>query len=112
MKRPSKTQRRKNKDYWDRKKKSKAQEKHLPEEDSLIQASSLPQQRLRLPSAQGKLLLVEAPDGTLMDVPEEKVDDWIQMQGQGAVSQEQQDAEDKVLEMVLEMLYGKQEQEA
>ena len=55
---------------------------------------------------------MEAPDGTLMDVPEEKVDDWIQMQGQGAVSQEQQDAEDKVLEMVLEMLYGKQEQEA
>ena len=109
MKRSKASQRRKNRDYWDRKKKSKAQEKHLPKENGLTQASSLPQQGLRLPSAQGKLLLMEAPDGTLVDVPEEKVDDWLRMQGQEAVSQEQTEAENTVLDMVLEMLYGKQE---
>ena len=109
MKRSSKTQRRKNRDYWDRKRQAKAQEKHLPEENSLTQEAPLKQQGLRLPSAKGKLLLMEAPDGTLVDVPEEKVDDWLQMQGQEAVSQEQLEAEDKVLDMVLEMLYGKPE---
>ena len=106
MKRSSKTQRRKNKDYWDRKKRSKAQEEHIPERDSLVQTSPTPTQGLRLPSAQGKLLLTEAADGTLIDVPEEKLGDWAELQGQGAEPQGLTEREGMLLDKVLEMLYG------
>ena len=109
MKRGKASQRRKNREYWDRKKRSRAQEKHLPEPERLASSAPTPTQGLRLPSAGSMLLLMEAEDGTLMDVPEEKLDDWIEMQGQGAESQNLTDKEGMLLDKVLEMLYGKAE---
>ena len=55
---------------------------------------------------------MEAEDGTLVSVPEDRLDNWIEMQGQGAVTKEQEEAEGRVLERVMEMLYGKAEQDS
>lgn len=106
-KKTSKSQRKRNRDYWNRKKRSKVQEKQASESERLTSSELIPQQGLRLPSApKGKLYLMEADNGMLLDVPEEKLDDWAEMQGQGAVTKEQEEAEGRVLERVLEMLYG------
>lgn len=109
MKRGKASQRRKNREYWDRKKRSRAQEKHLPEQDRLVSTEPAPTQGLRLPSAKGNLLLMETEDGFLVDVPEDRLDDWAEMQGQGAESQAMDEREGMLLDKVLEMLYGKAE---
>ena len=112
-KKTSKSQRRRNRDYWNRKKRSRVKENSPSEQEKLTRTEPVPQQGLRLPSAsQGKTYLMEAEDGTLVSVPEEKLDNWIEMQGQGAVTKEQEEAEGRVLERVMEMLYGKAEQDS
>ena len=110
-KKSSKAQRRRNRDYWNRKKRSKYKPAQASAPEKLSATEPNKQQGLRLPSAKqaGKLLLMEAEDGSLVDVPEESLGDWAEMQGQGAETQEQKDAEGKVLDMVMEMLYGKEE---
>ena len=104
MKRSSKAQRKRNRDYWARQKRSRPREQKVSEPEKLTRSEPVPQQGLRLPSPQGKLLLMEAEDGTLVDVPEEKLDDWIQ--GQEAEPQGLSEKEGMLLDKVLEMLYG------
>ena len=54
----------------------------------------------------GNHYLVEAEDGTLVGVWEDRLDDWMDAQGK-AVSDEYKKAEERVLERALDMLYGK-----
>lgn len=108
MKRSSKAQRRRNREYLDRNRFGRPREKTVSESEKLTRSEPVPQQGLRLPSApQGKLLLMEAEDGSLIDVPEEYLDSWMEMQGQGA--EELTEKEGQLLDMIMEMLYGKEE---
>ena len=107
MKRSSKAHRRKNREYWDRRKHSRPKEKQLPEPEKLTRTEPIPQQGLRLPSPKGKLYMMETEDGFLVDVPEEKLDDWIQ--GQAEQPQGLTEREGMLLDKVLEMLYGKED---
>ncbi len=103
----SKAARRRSRDYWNRKKHSKVQANSPAEPEKLTQSEPIAQQGLRLPAAsQGKLYLMEAEDGTLADVPEAKLDDWMEMQGQEAMSAEEEEKEGELVELVLQMLYG------
>ena len=64
----------------------------------------------KLPSGpKQKTLLVEAADGSLVGVPEEKLPEWLEMQGQEAQSQGLDEQEGELLDKVLEMLYGEAE---
>ena len=104
---------RRSREYWDKKRRSRAQEKHEAERERLTRTVPAPTQGLHLPSEpQGKTYLMEAEDGTLVSVPEDRLDNWIEMQGQEEVSQEQIEAEGRVLERVMEMLYGEAEQDS
>ena len=109
MKRSSKAQRRRNRDYLDRNRSGQAKENRPDEEQKLTSSEEAPKQGLRLPSVQeGQLYLVEAPDGTLVDVPADKLDEWSRQQGQGAESQLTA-KEGELLEKMLELLYGKED---
>ena len=102
----AKSRRRQNREYWDKKRRAKAQEKHVPETGRLTREMPAPRQGLHLPSTpRGKEYLMEADNGMLVNVPEEKLEDWVQMQGEEA-TQELTQEEEGILERVLEMLYG------
>lgn len=105
----SKTKRRQ-KEYWDKKKRSRPQEKKPDEPQRLTQQQAVPQQGLRLPSpaTQGQKLLVEANDGTLVRVSEENLNEWSEAQ-KNAASGQLNKGEEQVLDRVLELLYGKEE---
>lgn len=112
-KKTSKAQRRRNRDYWARKKRSRPQISSPDEQERLTSAAPIPQQGLRLPSApQGRLYLMEAEDGSLVDVPEERMDEWMEMQGQEAESQqEDEEKQGDLIDLVMQMLYGGVEQD-
>lgn len=109
MKRSSRKQRRHSRDYQDKRRQGQAKENQVSDSERLTRSEPAPVQGLRLPSAKsGQTYLVEAPDGTLVDVPAEKLDEWSRTQGQGA-EQQLTEKEGELLEKVLEMLYGKEE---
>ncbi len=104
----SKTKRRKNKEYWDKRKRSRPQENGPEESKRLTQQQSIPQQGLRLPSPSGQKLLVEAEDGMLIPVSEENLNEWSEAQ-KNAVSEPLNKGEERLLDKLLELLYGKKE---
>ena len=109
----AKKQARRSKEYWDRKKRSRAKEKTVSGSEPLTRKEQAPSGGLMLPSEKSeRMLLVEGKDGSLVSVPEDRLGDWIEIQGQGAVSQEQSEAESRVLDRVLEMLYGGAERDS
>lgn len=109
MKRSSRKQRRHSRDYQDRRRTGQARENRASDSEQLTKSEPAPVQGLRLPSAKsGQTYLVEAPDGTLVDVPADRLEAWSETQGQGA-EQQLTEKEGELLEKVLEMLYGKEE---
>lgn len=104
---------RRSKEYWDKRRRAKAQERHEPQQERRTENQAEDLQGLRLPSGpEEDLMLVEAEDGRLIDVPEDKLDDWSRMQGQEAESQELTEEEQDILETVLAMIYGGAEQKS
>ena len=104
----SKTKRRKNKEYWDKRRRSRPQENKPDEQERLTQQQPIPQQGLRLPNPSGQKLLVEAEDGMLIPVSEENLNEWSEAQ-KNAASGQLNKGEEQVLGRVLELLYGKEE---
>lgn len=102
--------RRENKEYWDKKKRSRPQEAKPEEREKLTATQSRPQQGLRLHSQtlRGQLSLMEASNGMLVQVPEEKMNDWLEAQ-QSEADAPLNSGELQLLDKVLEMLYGKEE---
>ena len=103
----SKTKRRQ-KEYWDKKKRSRPQENKPDEPQRLTQQQAVPQRGLRLPSpaTQGQRYLMEAANGMLVSVPEEEVNDWLEAQ-QSYGSEPLSSTEQRLLDKVLQLLYGK-----
>lgn len=109
MKRSSRKQRRHSRDYQDKRRQGQAKENQVSDSERLTRSEPAPVQGLRLPSAEkSPLLLMEASNGMLVDVPEDRLDDWLQAQGQGAEPQ-LTETDERLLEAVLEMIYGKEE---
>ena len=107
----SKTKRRKNKEYWDKRRRSRPQEKNPGEPQNLTgQPESRPQQGLRLPSTptQGQKYLMETEDGMLVPVSEENLNEWSEAQ-KNAASEPLNKGEEHLLDKILELLYGKEE---
>ena len=99
---------RKQKEYWDKRRRSRPQEKTPAEPQRLTQQQPVAQQGLRLPSPSGQKLLVEAEDGMLIPVSEENLNEWSEAQ-KNAASGQLNKGEEQVLGRVLELLYGKEE---
>lgn len=99
---------RKQKEYWDKRRRSRPQEKTPAEPQRLTQQQPVAQQGLRLPSPSGQKLLVEAEDGMLIPVSEENLNEWSEAQ-KNAASGQLNKGEEQVLDRVLELLYGKEE---
>ena len=99
---------RKQKEYWDKRRRSRPQEKTPAEPERLTQQQPVAQQGLRLPSPSGQKLLVEAEDGMLIPVSEENLNEWSEAQ-KNAASGQLNKGEEQVLDRVLELLYGKEE---
>jgi len=108
MKRSNRKQRRRNQDYQDKRRSGAARENRPEEQMALARSEPAPTQGLRLPSDQPALYLMEARNGMLVDVPENKLDDWLKMQGREEEPQ-LTEADESLLEAVLEMIYGKEE---
>jgi hypothetical protein len=102
---------RKQKEDWDKRRRSRPQEKKPAEPERLTQQQPVAQQGLRLPSpaGQGQKYLVEANDGTLVRVSEENLNEWSEAQ-KNAASGQLNKGEERVLARVLEMIYGKEEE--
>lgn len=98
---------RKQKEYWDKRRRSRPQEKTTGEPERLTQQQPVAQQGLRLPSPSGQKLLVEAEDGMLIPVSEENLNEWSEAQ-KNAASGQLNKGEEQVLGRVLELLYGKE----
>lgn len=105
---------RKQKEYWDKRRRSRPQEKTPAEypqgtqPERLTQQQPVAQQGLRLPSPSGQKLLVEAEDGMLIPVSEENLNEWSEAQ-KNAASGQLNKGEEQVLDRALELLYGKEE---
>ena len=99
---------RKQKEYWDKRRRSRPQEKTPAEPERLTQQQPVARQGLRLPSPSGQKLLVEAEDGMLIPVSEENLNEWSEAQ-KNAASGQLNKGEEQVLGKVLELLYGKEE---
>lgn len=99
---------RKQKEYWDKRRRSRPQEKTPAEPERLTQQQPVAQQGLRLPSpaTQGQRYLMEAANGMLVSVPEEEVNDWLEAQ-QSYGSEPLNSTEQRLLDRVLQLLYGK-----
>ena len=107
----SKAQRRAQREAAARRRRSRYQEPVIADPEKLIQQAPVSQSGLRLPTPErGVQYLAEAEDGTLVDLREDQLDDWNPMQGDEELSQEQREAEEKVLQRVLEMIFGEEEQ--
>lgn len=57
---------------------------------------------------QGQRYLVEARDGTLVQVPEEKLNEWCEAQRSAADGQLNK-GEEQLLDRLLQMIYGEEE---
>lgn len=99
---------RKQKEYWDKRRRSRPQENKPAEPERLTQQQPVAQQGLRLPSPSGQKLLVEAEDGMLIPVSEENLNEWSEAQ-KNAASGQLNKGEEQVLDRALELLYGKEE---
>lgn len=99
---------RKQKEYWDKRKRSRPQENRPREPEKLTQQQPVAQQGLRLPSPSGQKLLMEAEDGMLTPVSEENLNEWSEAQ-KNAASGQLNKGEERLLDKVLELLYGKEE---
>ena len=102
-------QSRANKEFWDKKKRSRPQEATPGRQEKLTQT----QGGLRLanppgPEKQGQVYLMEAADGTLVHVPEERLDSW--MNRQDAIRNEEESKDNgQLIDAVMALLYGKEE---
>ena len=102
-------QSRASKEFWDKKKRSRPQEATPGRQEKLTQT----QGGLRLvnppgPEKKGQVYLMEAADGTLVRVPEEKLDDWLSRQD--AIRNEEESKDNgQLIDAVMALLYGKEE---
>ena len=100
------------KEYWDKKKRSRPKEARPGKSEALTstQGGRRPQSPQDA-EQKGQVYLMEAADGTLVRVPEEKLTAW--MNAQDAI-REAQESKDKgqLLDAVTEMLYGKEEKQS
>ena len=102
-------QSRASKEFWDKKKRSRPKAATPGRAEKLTST----QGGLRLgnpPGAdrQGEVYLMEAADGTLVRVPEEKLGTW--MSRQDAIKEEKDSKDNgQLIDAVMELLYGKEE---
>ena len=109
MKRSNRKQRRRNQDYQDKRRSGAARENQPEEPEVLARSEEAPTQGLRLQSAnESPLLLMEARNGMLVDVPEDRLDDWLAVQGQEEEPQ-LTEKDERLVQKLLEMIYGKEE---
>ena len=102
-------QSRASKEFWDKKKHSRPQEATPGRQEKLTQT----QGGLRLvnppgPEKKGQVYLMEAADGTLVRVPEEKLDDWLLRQD-AIRNEEESNDNGQLIDSVMALLYGKEE---
>ena len=102
-------QSRASKEFWDKKKRSRPEEPTPGRAEKLTSTES----GLRLSNPpgyerKGQVYLMEAADGTLVRVPEEKLDDWLLRQD--AIRNEEESKDNgQLIDAVMALLYGKEE---
>ena len=96
-------------EFWDKKKRSRPEEPTPGRAEKLTSTES----GLRLSNPpgsekKGQVYLMEAEDGTLVRVPEERLTEW--MSAQDAIREEKESKDNgRLLDAAMELLYGKEE---